>query len=227
MKWMLLALAVQASAAEKSVSVTGNCSREVAPDRASVLLTSESRENGASEAAEKATKLYEKLRAEVKKMKLADLKLQTAQYSVQPIIEYDSGRPKRKGFVAQMGLEVETSEISRMGDVIALATKLGIQNAGGLNTFLSVAKSRGEMESCLEDAVKNARMKADRMAKAGGASIGEVLTLEEYKLVPAEGPRPMAGAVYAMDAMSKSSPPGVEAKAQGLSVTVYVKYSLK
>jgi uncharacterized protein YggE len=219
----------QAVAAERFVAVTGQCSREAAPDRASIVLTAEAREADAGTAGEKVTKLYEKLRAEVKKMKLADVKLQTSQYTVYPQQEYDNqGRAKKKFFMAQMGLEVETSDISKMGDVISVATKLGIQNVGGLNTFLSVVKSREEMEACLEDAVKNAHMKAERMVKASGAKVGEVTSLQEFRS-ETPGPVPMyaMGEAAMADSSSKAAAPSIEAKKQDINVTVHVSYSIK
>lgn len=229
MIWLAAVLLTQSLAAERFIAVTGQCSREAAPDRASIVLTAEAREPDAGTAGEKVTKLYEKLRAEIKKMKLPDVKLQTSQYTVYPQQEYDNqGRVKKKFFLAQMGLEIETSDVSKMGDVIATGTKLGIQNVGGLNTFLSTVKSREEMEACLEDAVKNARTKADRMAKASGAKVGEVLSLEEFKsAVP--GPAPIA---YQLSAKSEAmmdgaAAPGIEAKKQDINVTVHVSYSIK
>ena len=219
-----------AAPAEKFVSVTGQCSRQSSPDRGSVTLTAETTDKTAAEASEKVTKLYEKVRAEVKKLKLADAQLQTTNYNVFAEYDYSSGKQKLRGYKAQMGLHIETSEIAKLGDVMAIATKNGVQNVSGLSTYLSITKSREEHEACLEDAVKNARLKADRMAKAGGAKVGEVLVLEEYQRARAEYPV-VGGQSKAMSFASAEGnsppPPTMEARQQDIAVTVYVTFSLK
>ena len=227
----LLAGTAHAASADKFVSVTGQCSRQSSPDRGSVTLTAETSEKTAAEASEKVTKLYEKVRAEVKKLKLADAQLQTTNYNVYADYDYNSGKQKLRGFKAQMGLHIETSEIAKLGDVMAIATKNGVQNVSGLSTYLSITKSREEHEACLEDAVKNARLKADRMAKAGGAKVGEVLALEEYQRARAEHPA-IGGAAkstsFALaEGESSPPPPTMETRQQDVAVTVYVTFSLK
>ncbi|MBX3022650.1 MAG: SIMPL domain-containing protein [Bdellovibrionales bacterium] len=226
MFWLVMSLTQAAFAANiKYVAVTGQCSREAAPDRGSVVLTADFMESSAAQATSKVMKLYEKLRGDVKKLSLKDMKLQTSTYSVNPEHDYDNGKQRLRGYRAQMGLEIETSDINRLGEVIELGSKAGIQNASQLRTFLSVAKQRQEQEACLEEAVKNARQKAEKMAKAGASKVGEVLTIEEYKMSPEPPhPRPMGAMKMAMETASS---PGIEARDQELAVTVYVTFALQ
>lgn len=210
----------------KFVAVTGHCQKQVTPDRAGLNLTAEVREANAGDAASKVTKQYERLRIDIKKLNLKDQELQTSNYQVRPEFDYSNGKQKLKGYVASLGIELETSEISRIGEVIELATKNGVQNAGGFRTFLSQGKEKETHEGCLEEAIRNARSKAEKMAKAGGTRLGEVLTIEEFKnlIRPPEPPMmmdAMAGAAKAMAA------PGIETRSLPTDVTVYVSFALQ
>lgn len=224
--WILFALISFVYASNiKFVAVTGQCSREVPADRASLVLNAEVNDSSSGGASAKATKLYDKMRNEVKKLGLKNMQLQTSVYSVQPEYDYDKGKQRLRGYKAQMGLEVETSEIERMGEVIELGTKLGLQNVSGLRTFLSVSKRREEHEACLEEAIKNARAKAERMAKAGSAKLGEILTIEEQKLTGSPRPPEMYAAKMSM--APESSAPTVESRSQEIDVTIHVSFKLQ
>lgn len=231
---MLSILALLATTAfaspEKFIAVTGQCSRQSPPDRGEINLMVEHKEDSPSSATSKATKAYEKLRAEIKKLNLKDMQLQTSGFSVMPEYDYVGGKQKLRGYRASMGIQVETSEINRLGEVIEVAGKQGIQNASGLQTFMSPERAREVHESCLEEAVKNARLKAERMAKAGSAKIGDVLTIEEFKIERPGPPMPMAGAKMAFasaESAGGDAAPGIETRSETVKVTVHVSFALK
>ncbi len=223
---LIVLLSSQAAFAEsKFVSASGHCSRKTAPDRASVVLSSEIRNANPKVAANEATELYEKARAEVKKLNLKDLQVQTSAYEVNPEYNYERpNKPKVTGYVAQLGLTVETSELPRVSEVIAIATKLGLQRVGQLQTFLSTAKLKTEQEACLEEAVRNARAKAEKMALAAGSKLGGVISLSEGS---AQVPQPVFAMAGQERAMADSPSPQIETRAQDVSVTVQASFALK
>ena len=83
--------------------------------------------------------------------------------------------------------------------------------------------------TCLQEASANARTKAQKLAGALGASLGEVITVNESGVSrPFYQPRPemmMAkrGGMMAMDAAA----PNIEAGQQSLSLSVQVTFALK
>ncbi len=211
----------------KFVSVSGHCMKRVSPDRGTLQMTAEAKEDNPTAASKKATALYEKLRSEVKKLNLKDTQLQTSNYNVHPEYDYNNGKQKLRGYRAAMGIEVETAEIGRMGELIEAAAKLGIQNAGGFHTFLSPEKMKETHEGCLEEAIKNARSKAEKLAKAGGAKLGDVLTIEENKSDRRPSP-PIMLKTAAMEMASDSGGgAGIETKSAAVEVSVAVSFALK
>jgi uncharacterized protein YggE len=127
-----------------------------------------------------------------------------------------------------MGLRVQTSEISRIGEVIELAAKHQIKHVEGLVTPLAPETLKREQEACLEEATQNAKSCAQKLASAAGAGLGQVLTLSENW---SSMPRPMMnyavrGKIMEADAMGAGAPQ-IEAGREQLSVTVQAAFELK
>lgn len=236
MKTRLLALIllmfsiVGFAAPERSVTVSGHCLNKVQPDRGTVTLVAQFVDKSAPIAAKKASNTYEALRKAVQKLGLKDLELQTSEYSIQEDVDYSSGKKVSRGMRAALGLQVTTSEIKRLGEVIALSSQHQVNRVENMGTFLSPEKTKESQEACLMEAIKNARSKAEKMSSTAKASLGEVISIEEG--ARSEAPRPymemsMASAKMGGAEMDTSSAPNVESKSQTISVNVQVKFALK
>jgi len=216
------------AATERTISVTGQCMRKVAPDRGTVTLVSQFVDRSATVASRKATDGYQKIREVVQKMKLKDLEMQTSEYSVQELVDYPNGKRVSRGMQAALGLQIVTSEISRLGDVAALSSQLEINRVENLNTFLSPEKSKTTREACLAEAIKNARDKAIKMAQSVSLKVGDVLLIDEN--VPLA--RELEGQAFRAMAKSDSAEgqgqvsPTIESRPETISVNVLVKFNL-
>lgn len=208
------------------VSVNGNCLKSVQPDRGSITVTADVLSQDLQSSARKATESYERLKSAIQKMGLKNLELNTTEYSFQEFREWEKDKNVFKGFRARMGLNVSTSELARLGEVIALAAKEGIREVSGLSTFLSAEKAKAEKEACLEEAVRNARSKAETVARAANAKLGRVLTVSEEGAPP---PQPVPIRQYKMEAMAAAdmSAPTVVAGPQKMSIDVAVSFALE
>lgn len=214
----------------RTVSVSGNCIKKVSPDRGTVTLVAQYTEKTAQLASQKAMATYEKIRQAVQKMNLKDVELQTSEYSVQEQFDYINNKSISKGMRASLGLQITTSEISKLGEVIALSQKFEINRVTDLSTFLSADKSKSTREDCLVEAIKNARSKAEKMAESAKAKVGNVQLIDE-------NPNRSNGneSAYAMmddaaespQSKSASLAPGIESKPELVSVNVLVKFELK
>lgn len=163
----------------RSVTVTGSCLKSLTPDRGSVIVTADALKPDLASASAEAIETYNKMRAAVQALKLKDAEFTTTESSFQEEKEWRKDKSISKGFRARMGLQISSSEVSRLGEVLSLAGKQGIRQVSGLSTFVSPERAKVERESCLEEAVKNARAKADSIGRAAGAKIGRVLEVVE------------------------------------------------
>ncbi len=214
--------------AERQVSVEGSCTREVTTDRGSIVLTAEITNDDLKAAAKLATEAYQRTRESIQRLNLEHVELRTVEYSVQAVQEWEKGKAIHKGYRARMGLLVATSQVQRLGEVIAIAAREGLKDVGQLTTFLSDAKREQERLDCLKSAAENARSRAERLAKSLGATLGEVLSIHEGAVhEPAPGPWMTMGAESAARSKQLMAPPPVEPGQQKISVVVRVTFALK
>jgi uncharacterized protein YggE len=217
---------------QRQVAVEGVCNRMVSPDRGSITLTVEYQNMDLSKAAKDAADSYERLSSAIKKLKLDNLNMRSSEYTVYEVKEWEKDKQVNRGFRARMGLWVSTSDIQKIGEVIAIASREKVKNVDSLQTYLSDEKQLQEEIACLDSAAKNARLKAEKLAGALGAQLGPVLTMNESGRSMPTWPRPMmmqkAFAVRGAMAMdSAEAAPSVEAGQQSLSLQVQVAFGLK
>lgn len=215
----------------RQISVSGECTHVVSPDRGSITLTVEFVNMDLSKATKEAAESYERVSNSIKKLNLKNFNLRTSEYSVNELRRWENKKEVLQGYQVRMGVWVSTSDIQRIGEVIAIASREKVKDVNSLQTYLSDEKQLQEEMACLEDAAKNARQKAEKLASALGSKIGDVLQLNETGKSLPYWPRPMAMqkgyAVRAMAMDAVESAPSVEAGQQNLSLTVQVSFGLK
>lgn len=212
----------------RTLSVSGDCQRKVGQDRVSVTITAEFLDPNPTTASTKTTQQYNQLRDKIKKLNLKDQELSTSEYSLNEEFEWIKNTQKSKGYRSRQSLTLETSEMNKIGEALKIAQEMGVKRVSGLATFVSDELRKSEREACLEEAFKNAKSKADRLAKASGAKIGSVLEMNETaKTQSPEFPRYKT--MMAQDAMAESvagSAPSIDAKSETIQTSLQVIFQI-
>jgi uncharacterized protein YggE len=211
----------------RSVSVSGACTRSVIPDRGAVVVTIEARDADAKRAQVAATRQYEAVRSRVVGLYLADGEISTSEYVSEEVREWEKDRQISKGFRTRIGLRTETSDYGRLGEVIEIASREKVNTIGGLYLFVSTKKAQEEKMLCLKEASEHAKAKAESLARALGAKVGEVLTISETTGPEYSPPTPIYGGAMAMDAVSAKAAPRIEPGKTEISTSVLVTFGLK
>lgn len=218
---------VNALASEpRAITVTGSCHQEATPDRGSIILTSVVVDKDLKAAARKAGERYERVREAVKRLGLEDLEVRTTEYQLHELKEWEKDRQVSKGFQCRMGIRVETSNLQRLGEVIAIGAREGIEESGQLQAFLSTAKQKSVRLSCLKDAALDARAKAEKLADALGAKLGDVISITEGGADAPAPPRPQLEAM-SMRSSKDMAPPSIEPGREEISASVQVSFNVK
>ncbi|MBL7715750.1 MAG: SIMPL domain-containing protein [Bdellovibrionales bacterium] len=205
----------------KHIQVTGSCTSQVVPDRASTVLSSEFKEKDVATATRKASETYERIREAVRKLGLKDLQMTTHHYQVSEWTEWHKDTQKLLGYQVSIGLKVSTSEISRMGEIFAIAGAEKIKDIGSLALFLSHEKRDAEQLDCLKKAAADSRLKAERLALGLGVGLGSVLQIQEqYTNMAQPEAMAMADASGGFRGKRAGNPIGIEAGVIHLSVSV-------
>jgi hypothetical protein len=203
-------------AAERLVTVTGEATVAVAPDAAVIRIGVTSQNKTAREASEANAKQMTAVLAAIKDTGIADRDVQTSRLSLQP--QYDpnkSGTAHLTGFQATNQVTVRIRDIDKLPVFLDRAIAAGANEMSGIEFVISEQSKL--LDRARDDAIADARRKAELYAQAAGSKLGPVVSITEEGSVAQ--PRP----IQAMRAGAVPIAPGE----QTLRATVTVSYELK
>lgn len=201
-----------------TVSASGQVSAE--PDMANVSSGVVTEANTAREALTKNTAAMKKLIAGLKTAGVEAKDIQTTSFNVNPVYSNprDGKSPEITGYQVNNQVTIRARNLDKLGDILDGMVTLGANQMNGLS--FEVSKAETLKDDARKEAVANARRRAELIATAAGAALGEVQTISEdtsdYQ------PRPMA---YARAAMAEAVP--VERGTATLEARVTVTWTLK
>jgi uncharacterized protein YggE len=202
----------------RSITVTGTGKVDAVPNRAEVsfgVVTDGSSANDALAAnADQARRLVAALRS----AGVAERDVQTQQVSLNPV--FDEGGRQVTGYQARNTVLARIRALGRTGAVIDAAVEAGANEVYGPN--LSVADRSALERGALQDAVADARARAQALATAAGVSLGRVLTVVEGGGGVAP-PIPFAAADRAVAESATPISPGTQELGAVVTVTFAVQ----
>lgn len=150
---------------------------EIAPDRAMLTFTVETRARTAAAAGTENARIQAAVLDSLRRIGIASAQLKTQGVSINPEYEYprEGGRPTVVGYQAQNSIQVEVRQISLIGTVIDAGLSRGASNVGGLRFFAS--STEAATREAMRKAVLRARADADAIAEAAGGRISGVLEI--------------------------------------------------
>lgn len=202
-----------ANAIERLISVTGEATVAVAPDTAVIRLGVTSQARTAREASEANSRQMTGVLTTIKEQGIADRDVQTSRLSVQP--QYD---PNKAGSVRLLGFQVTNQvtirvrEIDKLPGILDRAIAAGANEMSGIDFIVSEQSKL--LDQARDDAVADARRKAELYAKAAGVKLGPVAAIAEEGSNPP--PRPV---MQAMRAGAMPVAPGEQMLRAAVSVT--------
>jgi uncharacterized protein YggE len=156
-----------------------------------------------------------RLIAALKAAGVAERDIRTQDVSVGPGYE---GTGKPDDFVASNTVSVRIRDLDRAGEILDAAAR------AGANTVYGPSLERSNREAlegkALEDAVANARKRAEALAEAAGVEVGRVTAISETG--PTVGPEP---AFRALDAAAAEAP--IEKGTEEVQATVSVTFAIE
>jgi uncharacterized protein YggE len=214
---MITALPLQAGAAEKLVTVTGEATISVAPDMAVIRIGVTTQGKSARDASLANAKEMTSVLAAVKKSGVAERDVQTSRLSLQP--RYDtsqSGTARLLGFQVTNQVTVKIRKVDDLPSILDRAIAAGANEMSGIEFVVSQQSQL--LDQTRAEAMADARRKAAIYAKAAGAKLGRVMSIRDGGASPP--PHPVMRAMRA-DAVPVA--PGE----QTLRANVTVSYELE
>lgn len=160
-----------------SVVTTGTATLKVAPDLAFVSLATSARAPQPAAAQRQSADAMAAVRKALRAASIADDRIRTTRYDVQPQFDYVNGRQVSRGYLASNAIEVRIEDLDRVGAVLDAVVGAGATEISGIHFDV---KNRGALEAeALKQAVAAARVKADAAAAGAGRTVEAILRIDE------------------------------------------------
>ncbi|MGE5227063.1 MAG: SIMPL domain-containing protein [Planctomycetaceae bacterium] len=164
-----------ADTTQRTITVTGTATIHAQPDEAVVSLGVRTQAATAQAAMQQNAQKMTAVLDAMHKLGIGGADLATTNVALDPV--YSNGGNAVIGFQAMNQLEVTVHDMNAVGGVIDAAVAAGANLAGGI-TFQLSDRNQG-VNDALAKAVQHARSKADAMAAAADATVGDVVTIQE------------------------------------------------
>jgi uncharacterized protein len=183
-----LALAVALAGAARAqdevqrlVTVTGSAEVEAVPDLATITAGVETQGPTAREALGANTEAMAAVFAALDAAGIAARDRQTSQLNLNPVYEpYRDGAQEPQRVIAYQAsnmVTVRVREVGKLGAVIDALTSAGANRLYGVG--FEVSEPRASLDTAREEAVADARSKAELFARAAGVTLGAVRSIRE------------------------------------------------
>ena len=201
------------------IAVAARGEIHVAPDRATIQISVQTRATTAAAAAnENATKQAAVIAA-LRALGLGADQISTTNYNVYPEQRYEPNKePTVIGYNVTNTLSVDVRRLGQVGPIIDAALSKGANMITSLQFYAS--NTEEARRTAIGSAVQKARADADAAARAAGGSVGELLEINigAYSAPP---PRPM---LRVNAAMADQAPTPINPGEQTLSVDVSTRW---
>ncbi|HEV7877894.1 SIMPL domain-containing protein [Bradyrhizobium sp.] len=201
-----------------AISVTGEATVSVPPDLAQIDggVTTEART--AREASDTNNAAMGKVLLALKGAGIDEKDFQTSRLSLQPQYAPNRSGPNAVvGYRASNRVTIRLRDVTQVASVVDVLVAAGANDLGGINFMVSAASKL--LDDAREQAIADARRKAEIYAKAAGVTLGSPVSISEEGL---PGPMPYRKMSAGM-AASAPVAPGEET----LRVAVNVSWAIK
>ncbi len=103
--------------------------------------------------------------------------IQTENYLVTPKYDYSKSPYKIVGYAISQDLKVKVRDLSKIGEILSQAVNYGANNVFGPN--FTVDDKEVYLEKAREKAIRNAKEKAEKIAKTAGFRLGKIVSIIE------------------------------------------------
>jgi uncharacterized protein YggE len=170
-----------------AITVSGDGSVLAKPDTAHVTLGVQIQNAELSAAQSQATDQMNAVLTSLKQSGIGDDNIKTVNYSINVNQDYSKGTGEVTGYTVVNMVDVKISDIDKVGEIIDAAVKAGANNVGGVQ--FSVEHMDALVQQAREQAMADAKAKAEQLAKLGGVTLGAPISISEGTSTP---PQPMA-----------------------------------
>jgi uncharacterized protein len=206
-----------------TISVTGNGMAYGAPDIAVAQIGVQSRNPNPGAALDDANTKMTAIMAALKELGVADKDVQTSDFSVYAQQDIDPQTGQAKGtntYIVDNTVSITMRDLTKVGQTLGLVVAAGANNIYGVSyTVADQTKLEAEAR---DQAMADAKARAEQLAKAAGVTLDQPMTISEFT----NGPQPLVRADLAQSAAGAKSVPVSSGQIQ-VNLQINVTYLIK
>lgn len=161
-------------------TVSGEGKVTVVPDIGVVNLGISLTRPSVKSAQTEVNNIINKISADTKSLGVDAKDIQTRNYSIYPEYDYrsDTGR-KITGYRVSASLTVKVRDLEKINQVIDTATANEANTISGISLTVDETKEKELLRQAREEAIKEAKTKAESLARAAGITLGRIVNVQE------------------------------------------------
>lgn len=208
-----------------TINVSGEGKVNAVPDVATVDLGMSTERSTVGAAQQENTRVMNAIIAKLGEMGVDKKDIQTSNYNLYQVYDYSNNKQTLRGYSVSQNVRVKVRRLDAVGDIISAAGDLGANQVGGVSFTIDQPESL--RQEAREQALRQAKEKAEALAKIMGVELVRVVSFDENGYVPSQ-PMPM---LYAKDmaiAEARSgSAPSIEAGSTDVVINANVTYEIR
>ena len=175
-------------------TVTGEGKVTVVPDTAVIDLGITVNRPTVKAAQNEANSVINAITQAIKDLEIAAKDIKTSNYSVYPQYNYDEGPNRITSYQVNASLTITIRDFDKVNQVIDSATSKGANTVSGIQLTVDEDKTKQLLQQARELAIKEAKAKAESLARAAGITLSKIVNIQEGY----SNPRP----IYAKEMMA-------------------------
>lgn len=205
--------------AGRYITVVGHAEINARPDTAIIQIGVDTEAKTAKEALDQNSKQSAAVQKKLTDLGIDAKDIQTSGFSIYPT--YGTDGRQLTGYRVVNSVTVKIRSLDKAGTLLDQVVQAGANSIAGMS--FTIDNPRTFQDQAREQAMRDAKARADLLAKAGGATVGEVLIITEN--LGSAVPLPMVTSRSAIAQDSASVP--VQPGEQTIAIDVQVTYALK
>ena len=161
---------------QNTISVSGTGDIKMVPDQVLADIGIVTEKPTSQDAVNTNSTISNQVIAAIKEINAANMTIQTVGYNLTPLYDYNNLNqpPKLYAYQVSSTIRVKTTDIEKIGEIIAAATQTGATNISSVGFDLTEGARKKAINDALAMATKDAADKADAIAKSMGLKIDRI-----------------------------------------------------
>lgn len=161
-----------------TITISGEGEVTATPDIAEVTLGVQTEKRDVAQAQAENTEQMNKIIEGLKGVGIDKDDIKTTNYNIYPNYDYSSESGRRLlGYVVSQNVRVKIRDLEKISDVLSFAAESGANNVSGLS--FTIDEPEDLRQQAREEALLNAKEKAESLAKIAGVKLGRLVSFHE------------------------------------------------